>query len=99
MPKRKNRSQTREVHPGRTAETEDHTLRTYQVGALPIVNRILDRMGIAPVLRQHFSGERKGQSITTATGLLLMLRNIVVVSVAAGGWAILAEWLAGSARG
>ncbi len=53
MAKKKKQNSTKQpVEPGRLASSSRSTLRSYDVGALPIINRILERMRLSDILQQ-----------------------------------------------
>ncbi len=63
--------------PGQTARTGSRRLRSYAVGALPIVNRLLERIKLDGFLREHLRRDGPRTQLPTHTGLLLLLRNLV----------------------
>jgi transposase len=81
----------RPLRPGRIARAAGRTLRSYTVGALPILDRLLDRLRLEPILRDHLPREDRRSRIPTATGLLLLLKNLLVAREPLYG---LAEWAA-----
>ena len=64
--------------PGRTAQAGDCTLRTYTIGSLPIINRLLERMNLEEILRQHLPRDHANTIVPTARGLLVLVRNLLV---------------------
>jgi transposase len=48
------------------------------VGALPIVDRLLDRMQLDRILREHLPADGSRTRLPTRTGLLLLLRNLLL---------------------
>ena len=53
MAKKKKQSSTkRPLERGYVANSSGKTLRSYDVGALPIINRILERMRLSDILQQ-----------------------------------------------
>jgi transposase len=77
--------------PGRIARAAGRTLRSYTIGALPILDRLLDRLRLEPILRDHLPREDRRSRIPTATGLLLLLKNLLVSREPLYG---LGEWAA-----
>ena len=80
MPKKKNatRSQKRErKQAGQTAKASSHTLRSYTVGAAPIINRLLDRMQLEKFFKEHLPPDGPRTKLPTSKGLLLLLRNFL----------------------
>jgi len=73
------RSTDRKTRPaGRVAEAADKTLRSYAVGAVPILNDVLRRMDLKAILQRHLPPEDGRTKVATATGLLLLVRNVLV---------------------
>ena len=54
------------------------TLRTWTVGGLPIVNQILDRIGLESFLEQHLAADGPRMKIPTRRGLRLLIQNILL---------------------
>jgi transposase len=63
---------------GQVAGTTDKTLRSYTVGAVPILNHLLERMKLGEILRRHLPPEDGRTKVPTATGLLLLIRNVLI---------------------
>lgn len=61
-----------------SAQGQDFTLRSWTVGALPLVNHILDRIGLDSLLAQHLPPDGPRMKIPTRCGILLMVRNILL---------------------
>jgi transposase len=66
------------LRPGRIARAAGRTLRSYTVGALPILDRFFERLRLEPILRDHLPREDRRSRIPTTTGLLLLLKNLLV---------------------
>ena len=64
--------------PGAKATAEGKTLRSYQVGALPIINRILRRMRLRDILGRCLPPDDARTILPTARRLLVLVRNILV---------------------
>ena len=64
--------------PGRIARAAGRTLNSSTIGALPILDRLLDRLRLESILRDHLPREDRRSRIPTATGLLLLLKNLLV---------------------
>lgn len=64
--------------PGRTARAAGWTLRSFTIGVLPILDRFFDRLRLKAILRDHLPPEDRRCRIATATGLLLLLKNLLV---------------------
>jgi hypothetical protein len=80
------------LRPGRIARAAGRTLSSYSIAALPILDRLFDRLRLGSILRDHLPREDRRSRIPTATGLLLLLRNILVSREPLYG---LGEWAAG----
>ena len=80
MGKRRNRSQHRsgQGSSGNIASWDQGTLQSYRVGALPIINHLLDRMHLEEILRKHLPAEAPHTKIATARGLMLLIKNILL---------------------
>jgi len=82
MPKRSKRS-TKSTH-ARTsssapvARAAGTTLRSYAVGALPILNDILQRMRLEEFLRDCLPPEDRRTKLSPTKALLVLLRNLLV---------------------
>jgi len=62
----------------RTYAARGKTIVTHQVGALPIINRFLERMRLQQFLETHLPAEDKRTKIDTPRVILLVLRNLLV---------------------
>lgn len=79
MAKQKKRRSTRcSVEPGHLARSSGKMLRTYDVGALPIINRILERMRLSDILKQCLPPDDARTQLATHRGLLVLVRNILI---------------------
>jgi transposase len=76
--KKKRRSTKQTVEPGHLASSSGKTLRTYDVGALPIINRILDRMRLSDILKQCLPDDDSRTQLATHRGVLVLVRNILI---------------------
>ena len=63
---------------GHRARAGNQTLRSWTVGGLPIVNRLLDRMRLEAFLERHLPPDDPRQEVPTTRSLLLLLRNILL---------------------
>jgi transposase len=74
------RKQTREAktNEGYSAESDGVTLRSWTVGSLPIVNRILEEMRLEEILHMHLPADGPRMKIPTSRGLMLLVRNILL---------------------
>jgi transposase len=64
--------------PGETAHAVGQTLTSWRVAALPILNHFLRRLRLWDFLHQHLSREDRRCRVTTATGLLVLLQNLLI---------------------
>ena len=71
--------------------TEEDLIRSYTVGALPILNHFLDRMKLEEVLQAYLPAEDRRTKVPTARGLVLLVKNILVSREPIYG---LGEWAA-----
>ena len=81
----------RAVGVGNLARSGRGTLRSYTVGALPILNRLLDRMKLEEVFQAYLPGEDRRTKVPTARGLVLLVKNLLVCREPMYG---LGEWAA-----
>jgi transposase len=63
---------------GHRAKLGDRTLKSWSVGPLPIVNRILQRMRLDELLEKHLPADDSRMKVATKQGLLLLIRNILL---------------------
>jgi transposase len=66
------------LRPGRVARAAGRILNSYSIGVLPILDRFFDRLRLQPILRDHLPPEDRRCRIATPTGLLLLLKNLLV---------------------
>jgi transposase len=79
------------LRPGRIARAAGRTLSSYSVAALPILDRLFDRLRLESILRDHLPREGRRSRIPTATGLRLLLKNLLISREPLYG---LGEWAA-----
>jgi transposase len=86
-----NRKKTLAAHTneGYFAESDGVTLRSWNVGSLPIVNRILAEMRLEEILQTHLPPDGPRMKIPTSRGLMLLVRNILLSREPVYG---LSEW-------
>ena len=92
MSKRPRKSIVRRA--GQVAEAGDKTLRSYAVGAVPIINHLLQRMRLAEILQRHLPPDDGRTKVPTFAGLLLLLRNVLISREPVYG---VADWACGYA--
>lgn len=63
---------------GATAVGEGVRLRSYQVGALPLINHFFQRLGLEEMLKTHLPPDDVRQTIPTERIILLLVRNVLV---------------------
>jgi transposase len=79
--KRRNTRSRQAPNPAALAPTATGTelvLRSRTIGALPILNRIIQRCQLREILGRHLPVEDRRQRVPTATAILLMVRNILI---------------------
>ena len=79
------------LRPGRIARAAGRALNSYSIAALPILDRLFDRLRLETFLRDHLPREDRRSRIPTATALLLLLKNLLISREPLYG---LAEWAA-----
>lgn len=88
------RTSRRPREPGQRAGAGGLELRSYQVGALPLVNRLLERMRLQEILSEHLPADDPRTELSTVSALLVLVRNVLVSRQPVYG---VAEWAAGFA--
>lgn len=63
---------------GATAACADLRLRSFQVGALPLLNHYFERLKLTELLRRHLPPDDVRQTIPTERIVLLLVRNVLV---------------------
>jgi len=84
----------RQLPAGQTARASGQTLKSWSVGALPIVNKILQRLKLEEFLRDGLPAEDRRTKVPTASALLVLLRNLLLSREPLYG---IGEWAAGHA--
>jgi len=69
-------------------------MQSYQVGALPLINRILERMRLREILSEHLPPDDPRLELPTVSSLLVLVRNVLLSRQPVYG---VAEWAAGFA--
>ena len=80
--------------PGQRAGAGGFELRSYQVGALPLVNHVLERMRLREILSEHLPADDPRTELSTVSALLVLVRNVLLSRQPVYG---VAEWAAGFA--
>jgi transposase len=80
MTKRKKRSSDRiaPITPGSVARSARETLRSYTVGALPILDELIRRMRLEEFLRAALPPEDRRAKLSPVKALLVLLRNLLL---------------------
>lgn len=78
--KRENRKRTirNKRKAGYRARCGDGVLQSWTVGPLPIVNRLLQRMRLEDILREHLPPDDSRTKVPTVRCLLLLVRNVLL---------------------
>ena len=63
---------------GDTAQAVGRTLHSYHLGLLPILNRLLTRLRLEPILRDYLPPEDRRSRIAPAQGLMVLLKNLLL---------------------
>jgi len=82
----------REVVPGKHAQADGLQLRSYDVGALPLLNRIVERMQLRRLLGEHLPRDDSRTELSTVTSLLVLFANLLMARepvYGVGEWAAL----------
>jgi transposase len=82
----------REVVPGKHAQADGLQLRSYDVGALPLLNRIVARMQLRRLLSEHLPRDDSRTELSTVTSLLVLFANLLMARepvYGVGEWAAL----------
>ena len=81
MPKPKGRHVPRSTdapRPGEIARAKGRTLNSYRIGALPIIDRLLERMRLEEFLRSYLPRADRRCRIAPAIGVTLLLKNVLL---------------------
>src|SRR3954467_5397611 len=82
----------REVLPGKHAQADGLQLRSYDVGALPLLKRIVERMQLRRILSEHLPRDDSRTELPTVTALLVLFANPLMARepvYGVGEWAAL----------
>jgi transposase len=86
------RRSQREVVPGKLAQADGIELRSYDVGALPLLQRIVERMQLRRLLGEHLPEDDSRTELPTVTALLVLFANLLLARepvYGVGEWAAL----------
>src|ERR1700722_2662201 len=81
----------REVIPGKHAQADGLQLRSYDVGALPLLNRIVERMQLQRILSEHLPKDDSRTELSTVSSLLVLFANLLMAREPVYG---IGEWAA-----
>lgn len=84
----------RQLESGQRAHTETLELHSYEVGALPLLNWLLDRMRLREILTEQLPPDDPRTEVPTVTALLVLVRNVIISRAPLYG---VGEWAAGFA--
>ncbi len=76
----KRSGKNRELPPARSyrARSGGQTLKSHVVGALPIIDHVLDRMQLPTIMDSYLPAPDPRSKVTLAQGLLVLLKNILL---------------------
>jgi transposase len=86
------RRSKRGVLPGKHAQADGLQLRSYDIGALPLLERILERMQLRRILSEHLPGDDSRTELPTVTALVVLFANLPMARqpvYGVGEWAAL----------
>jgi transposase len=64
--------------PGETAHADGRTLTSWRVAALPVLDHLLRRLRLRDFFREHLPPEDRRCRVATATGLLVLVQNLLI---------------------
>src|SRR5271156_1584330 len=82
----------RKILPGKHAQADGLELRSYEVGALPLLKRIVARMQLQRILSEHLPRDDSRTELPTVTALLVLFANLLMARepvYGVGEWAAL----------
>jgi transposase len=86
------RRSKRKILPGKHAQADGLELRSYDVGALPLLKRIVARMQLQRILGEHLPRDDSRTELPTVTALLVLFANLLLARepiYGVGEWAAL----------
>jgi len=72
------RRSKRQVLSGKHAQADGLQLRSYDVGALPLLKRIVERMQLQRILSEHLPRDDSRTELPTVTALLVLFANLLM---------------------
>lgn len=88
---RTNRALRSPREPGRQASADGVQLQSYQVGAMPLINRLLERMHLSEILTEQLPDDDSRLTVPTVASVLVLVRNVLLARAPVYG---VAEWAA-----
>jgi transposase len=82
----------RDVVPGKHAQADGLQIRSYDIGALPLLNRIIERMQLQRILSEHLPRDDSRTELPTVNALLVLFANLLMARepvYGVGEWAAL----------
>jgi transposase len=82
----------RNAVPGTCAQADGLELRSYDVGALPLLKRVFERIGLERILKEHLPKDDPRTELATATALMVLFANLLLARepvYGVGEWAAL----------
>jgi transposase len=80
------------ILPGKHAQADGLELRSYDVGALPLLNRFVERMQLPRILSEYLPRDDSRTELPTVTALLVLFANLLLARepiYGVGEWAAL----------
>jgi len=74
------RRSKRQVLSGKHAQADGLQLRSYDVGALPLLKRIVERMQLQRILSEHLPRDDSRTELPTVTALLVLFANLLMAA-------------------
>jgi transposase len=68
----------RDAVPGKSAQTDGLELRSYDVGALPLLTRIFDRIQLDRILQEHLPADDPRTELATVAALRVLFANLLL---------------------
>lgn len=84
----------RAIQPGQQASSEGFELQSFQVGAVPLLNWLFERMRLEESLKRHLPEDDPRTELPTTCALLVLVRNVLLSRQPVYG---VGEWAAGFA--
>src|SRR3954468_24009929 len=85
------RRSKREVVPGKHAQADGLELRSYDVGALPLLQHFIERMQLRRILSEHLPKDDSRTELPTVTPVLALFANLLLAREPVYG---VGEWAA-----